>query len=375
MPRRRPILIAIALLATLPSGALAQLEPVRAYFGVNRPAPVRVTLSDEDARANAEIALFDPAGNRIVDRSFIDTRDDARATGDADEPGVIDLASVFPILWTARQPRMLYAQLVVDERPVGAPVVLEPLLNPRRFEDRLTSNVADAFARRDAVELTRLLALTSKAREGMVADVVERPSEPVFAGRRAYVLRDVILDTSEGSMRVALEPLSAPRTVYRFLTLVEGGFYRDMAFHRVISADASGLPFLVQTGDPTGTGRGGSGELADFERSTLAHTRGVLSMARLPDDPNTNGSQFFICLSREACSKLDGKYTSFATVVEGLETLDAIASTPLAPAEEEGPTVPQRPIHPPVLRQARAVDAAPVEIASPPVREHAPTRR
>jgi peptidylprolyl isomerase len=144
----------------------------------------------------------------------------------------------------------------------------------------------------------------------------------------------------------------------------------------VISADASGRAFLVQTGDPTGTGRGGSGDLTDFERSTLAHTRGVVSMARLPDDPNTNGSQFLICLSREACAKLDGRYTSFGTVVEGLETLDAIASTPLAPAEDEGLSVPQRPIRPPVLHEARAVDAPPVDIAAPARRgDEAPAAR
>ncbi len=166
-------------------------------------------------------------------------------------------------------------------------------------------------------------------------------------------------------MRIALVPAAAPGAVFRFLTLAEGGFYRDMAFHRVISADASGLPFLVQTGDPTGTGRGGRGALAPFERSPLAHARGIVSMARLPDDPNSNGAQFFVCLGRSACSKLDGRYTSFGRVVEGFDTLDAIAATPLAPAEEEGQPIAQRPISPPVLFGATPVDAAPIEIDRP----------
>ena len=357
---RRRLLFSISLpllFLAAPVGARGQLEPAWTYFGVNRPAPCRVSLDDAGDAGELELVLFDPVGERVVERAPIVPEPTPEAG-----VGAVDLASVFPVLWTARVPRLLYVQLIAGGIPTGAPVVLEPMLSPRRFQDRLSADVIDAFARRDAEGLTRLLALSTKAREDRAGELVERPSEPVFSGRRAYVLRDVVLETSEGTMRIALAPDAAPTTVFRFLALVEGGFYRDMAFHRVISADASGLPFIVQTGDPTGTGLGGSGELADFEPSELRHARGVVSMARRPDDPNTNSAQFFICLSRAACAKLDGRYTSFGTVVEGLETLDAIAATPLAPAEEEGQTIAQRPIRPPVMLEAIAVDAAPVEL-------------
>jgi cyclophilin family peptidyl-prolyl cis-trans isomerase len=248
-------------------------------------------------------------------------------------------------------------------------MVLEPLVTPRRYRDALTERVLEAFARRDATELTRLLTLSERAKEDLGGEVRQRPSahQLVLSGLRTYSLRDVILETTDGEMRVRLEPTAAPRTAYRFLRLVADGFYEGIAFHRVINADAEGLPFIVQCGDPTGTGFGGVGDLADFEPSTLPHDRGVLSMARRTDDPNSNGSQFFICLGRDACAKLDGLYTSFARVESGFDTLETIASTPVAPPDDdEGESVPQRPIRPPVLLHARPVPAPSLAIHAPP---------
>ncbi|MCH7323519.1 peptidylprolyl isomerase [Solibacillus sp. MA9] len=122
---------------------------------------------------------------------------------------------------------------------------------------------------------------------------------------------------------IELEPKTAPNTVANFISLVEDGFYDGLIFHRVIPG------FMVQGGDPDGTGMGGpdysiKGEFSSngFE-NTLAHERGVLSMART-QDPNSAGSQFFIMT--EAATHLDGEYAAFGKVIEGMEVVDEIVA-------------------------------------------------
>jgi len=122
-----------------------------------------------------------------------------------------------------------------------------------------------------------------------------------------------------------LYPEIAPNTVANFVNLVESGFYDGLIFHRVISG------FMIQGGDPQGTGMGGpgytiKGEFArnGFKQNNLRHTRGVLSMARSMM-PNSAGSQFFIMHAN--APHLDGEYAAFGKVTEGLETVDEIAAT------------------------------------------------
>ena len=122
-----------------------------------------------------------------------------------------------------------------------------------------------------------------------------------------------------------LYPEIAPNTVANFVNLVQSGFYDGLIFHRVISG------FMIQGGDPNGTGMGGpgytiKGEFArnGFRQNNLRHTRGVLSMARSMM-PNSAGSQFFIMHAN--APHLDGDYAAFGKVTEGMETVDAIAST------------------------------------------------
>ena len=122
---------------------------------------------------------------------------------------------------------------------------------------------------------------------------------------------------------IELQPKTAPNTVANFISLVEDGFYDGLIFHRVIEG------FMIQGGDPEGTGMGGpgysiAGEFTDngFENN-LKHTRGVISMAR-SSDPNSAGSQFFIM--HEDAPSLDNQYASFGTVIEGMEVVDAIAT-------------------------------------------------
>jgi peptidyl-prolyl cis-trans isomerase B (cyclophilin B) len=123
---------------------------------------------------------------------------------------------------------------------------------------------------------------------------------------------------------IELEPKVAPNTVANFISLVKDGFYDGLIFHRVIPG------FMVQGGDPAGNGSGGpeysiNGEFTNngFENN-LKHERGVISMARTNNNPNSAGSQFFIMV--EESSHLDGDYAAFGKVIEGMETVDEIVA-------------------------------------------------
>lgn len=137
---------------------------------------------------------------------------------------------------------------------------------------------------------------------------------------------ELILITMENGdeIKAELYPEAAPKTVENFLKLVDEKFYDGLIFHRVIKG------FMIQGGDPTGTGMGGSkdtivGEFrANGFQNDLAHTRGVLSMART-NMPNSASSQFFIM--HQDAPHLDGQYAAFGKVVEDMEAVDKIAST------------------------------------------------
>ena len=125
------------------------------------------------------------------------------------------------------------------------------------------------------------------------------------------------------TIRLELYPEIAPITVENFLDLVNKGFYNGLTFHRIIPG------FMIQGGDPSGNGTGGPGYSIKGEfksngiNNTMKHERGVISMARA-FDPNSAGSQFFIM--HEDAPHLDGEYAAFGKVIEGLETVDEIAS-------------------------------------------------
>ena len=135
--------------------------------------------------------------------------------------------------------------------------------------------------------------------------------------------RVIITMTNGKTMTVELFPEVAPITCENFLKLVDEKFYDKLIFHRVIKG------FMIQGGDPTGTGMGGSkqtikGEFAsNGVKNYLAHDRGVISMARTMA-PNSGSSQFFIC--HEEASHLNGAYASFGVLIDGFDTLDEIAN-------------------------------------------------
>ena len=131
------------------------------------------------------------------------------------------------------------------------------------------------------------------------------------------------IQTSKGTIVVELYKDLAPKTVENFITLAKKGFYNGIIFHRVIPG------FMVQTGDPTGTGTGGPGYTFpdEFGKGLKHETAGILSMANR--GPNTNGSQFFITLAPTPW--LDGKHAIFGHVIQGQDVVDQIAA-----AERDG---------------------------------------
>jgi len=134
----------------------------------------------------------------------------------------------------------------------------------------------------------------------------------------------VTIEMENGNIiKIELYPEVAPQTVKNFVTLVSEGFYDGLIFHRVIPG------FMIQGGDPNGTGMGGSKQTIPGEfsankfKNDLKHDRGIISMART-SDPNSASSQFYIVV--KASSHLDGQYASFGKVIDGMDEVDRIVS-------------------------------------------------
>ena len=314
-------MVAFVMLATvLPGTALGQLTPDRTYYGFGREIPATVAVP-QDAEGEPTIVLFNATGEQVARASVL--------------AGRVDLATFFPILWGQEDPTLLYAQLFVDSgdgtngTPVGPSVVLQPLVTPGRARSTPSG-------------------------------IQWQEGQRVFSGMRAYVDKLLKLNTTEGVMLFRFRPEEAPNTVWHVRELARGGFYTDIPFHRVLPTHPSGQPFVIQAGDPLGEGTGGPGVSIDLEPSELEHAFGVLSMARGPD-PDSNGSQFFVALSREATKHLNGAYTAFAEAVSGAEAIIAIEQTPLADARRGSP------VEAPRIVSAELVDAPPFGTGPEPV--------
>lgn len=131
----------------------------------------------------------------------------------------------------------------------------------------------------------------------------------------------VVMETSKGTVKIQLFPEYAPKTVENFVGLIDKGYYDGLIFHRVIP------DFMIQGGDPTGTGRGGEslwgGKFEDEFNANVKNLRGALSMAN--SGPNTNGSQFFIVQKEGGTPWLDNRHSVFGQVIEGMDIVDEIA--------------------------------------------------
>ena len=138
-------------------------------------------------------------------------------------------------------------------------------------------------------------------------------------------MTNATMQTNHGAIEIELFDDDAPKTVANFTKLARDGFYDGVIFHRVIQ------DFMIQGGDPTGTGSGGPGYQFEDEFNDWKVVRGALAMANA--GPNTNGSQFFI-VTAEACSWLDGKHTVFGRVTSGMDVVDAIENVDKGPLDK-----------------------------------------
>jgi cyclophilin family peptidyl-prolyl cis-trans isomerase len=163
-------------------------------------------------------------------------------------------------------------------------------------------------------------------------------------------LQYAIMDTDAGPLTEVFYYDAAPHTVENFLQLSAGGFYDGLVFHRIIPG------FVIQGGDPLGAdalraGTGGPGFLVGEEFNDKPHLEGVLSMAR-SSDPNSAGSQFFICLDYAHTQQLDHKYTAFGKVVSGMDAVKKIAEVKTDPENN-------RPEKPPVITRVQVLPVTP----------------
>ena len=147
------------------------------------------------------------------------------------------------------------------------------------------------------------------------APKAEKPTAPPATPSEPSAGPYVIIEMDRGKLTLELFPEVAPKTIARFLNLVQKGFYNGLTFYRVVPR------FLIQGGDPAGDGTGGSGKMIPAEFNAKKHVLGTVGMAH-QRDPDSADSQFYICLEPQPF--LDGKYTVFGQVVEGLDVLPKI---------------------------------------------------
>lgn len=265
----------IPLIATL----FSILMPSKVWFAPSEP--LNVTIAGEQA---VTLVLSDFQGRRINTDIPTDV-----------EPGkTIDVRAMFPAMRLGTY--VLYA-VPPGKTPadfVGTPLVIQ---------------------------------LRSDTRPGAPSGAIVIKVEPLCVAQ---------FDTTAGPMTAALYYDVAPNTVSNFISLVNGGFYDGLLFHRVLP------DFVAQTGDPLGDSSGGPGYSIDAEFNGRLHLRGVMSMARendpmesqgampRPEFANSAGSQFFFCLNYDKTKRLDRKYTAFGQVVAGEETLQKIGSGEIA---------------------------------------------
>jgi len=366
------------------------IRVLRLYNGVERGLPIEIQPRYEVSRL--QLIVVDHLGRTVIPRMPI-------------APGQVDLGNLMPEIWQLR--RAVYLQLLENNQPTGPAVVLQPMLSPltplteqatrattnqpytriigytadtgdepllsptgdplrdhAEQDDASTATNHDSSKKNDADNdrdepateqstVTRKDAILERAaalREQYARSTLS--DQRVFTGLRAYVEYDVALETTKGAIVVAMRPDEAPNTAWNFLTLASGGFYTDIPFHRIVPATRNGEPFVIQAGDPSDTGDGGPGYTLPIEPSGLPHDFGVISMARA-DDPDSAGSQFFICLSRQGTARLDGQYCAFGETITGDETIRAIADVELADVSAG------KPADPPIILQARVIPARP----------------
>jgi cyclophilin family peptidyl-prolyl cis-trans isomerase len=294
--------------------------------GISRPnGPIEVLVQAPEGHGPLAIVVLDRAGNAQERISVT--------------PGTVDLAPLATAL--ERADRALWLQLTEDERAVGQPLWFVPLraAPPVRTVRSIRASTQQPYQ--------RVVGWGDRAYDPNDSETAaampswSAPDPIVTSGFRIEPAQIAVLHTGQGDIRVAFAPDAAPATVENFLRLAREGFFDGTTFHRVVPLDREGRPFVIQGGDPTGTGDGGPGWNLALEPSDLTHDRGVLGMAR-GDDPHSAGSQFYISLSREGTARLDGQYCTFGMMLDGWDTLDRIAAGEIGDATTGRPAEPVR---------------------------------
>jgi peptidyl-prolyl cis-trans isomerase B (cyclophilin B) len=325
------------------------LEAEWLYNGIDRPTMLRVR--SPQSFGTVTLALLDHEGSALADP--IEVR-----------PGRVDLHAVLPGIRRLR--RAAYLQAIVAGEPAGSALVVQPMLSRLiPVTEEAVSPSGFTYKRIvDWYDEGHPPTTKEEAGDGEEPAIAPAPLPPttwlappedtsrLCAGVRIYREQDVILYTTEGNIRLAMRPDAAPNTAWNFMQLCAGGFYRDIPFHRIVPYTRDGDPFVIQAGDPTGTGSGGPGYWLPIERSLLPHDFGVISMAR-DNDPDSAGSQIFICLSRAGTARLDESYCAFGETVRGVEVIRTIAAAELADVAAG------RPLEPPLIVSAALGDAPP----------------
>lgn len=204
--------------------------------------------------------------------------------------------------------------------------------------EQMDSLLAGARKANPAIESDESCILSAKEIQGILEKVALTPPEPVAANEIA------LLETSLGLIAITFFTDVAPKHAQSFKHLIKAGFYNGTRFHRIID------DFMIQGGDiltrdsnPDNDGTGGPGYSLEAEFNKIPHDLGILSMAR-SQDPNSAGSQFFICLSRNGTRSLDGKYTVFGKVVGGLDVVKALGKVAVRRSRHGENSVPVEPV-------------------------------
>ena len=272
-------------------GLFSAVVPTKMWFAPGQPVTVKV-----DQATTLVMTTFD--GAPVA----------AKGSADVAAGATADLHAVFPSMDTPGT-YVVYADPKGKTAPadfVGTPVVVEVLAN----------------------------------KEAAAAGA--GPGGPMVV--KLEPLQYVRMKTTAGPMTMTMYYDTSPNTVDSFLRLAGGGYYDGLTFHRVIKG------FMLQGGDPTGTGGGGPGFSLGQEFNPKPHTEGVLSMART-SDPNSAGSQFFVCLDYAQTKQLDNQYTTFGKVVDGMAAANAIGVTPTGPND--------KPLTPQVIDDAEVLPVTP----------------
>jgi len=302
--------------------AIQPVSPIHTYNSVENGIIVDINLGADVEKA--KLVLLDHENNQLAAPVTVIN-------------GKHDLTSRISEIKELK--KTAWAQLYVRDVAVHSPLVIQPMTS------RQVPIVEEVLRPDGETTYSKIIDWVDEAEE----DGLETP---FVSGWRVYFEQDAIIETSEGDIRISLRPDVAPNTVWNFRELASGGFYQNTTFHRVVPMTSKGHPFVIQGGDPTGTGSGGPGYWLPIENSELSHDFGVISMARA-GDPDSAGSQFFLCLSREGTARLDGQYCSFGETIGGADVIRKIAKTPLAnPATG-------KPVSPPIIKSIQLVSSKP----------------